>query len=98
VDWAWFNGNETVMITAGASAPEDLVAELCRELLSRFGGVIDQREIFNEDVEFGLPASLKRLGRTRGVDLENSRIRVGTPVISRELYGGVPLTVSARTS
>ncbi len=96
VDWSWFKGDETVMVTAGASAPEDLVAELCRSLLARFGGELEQREIFNEDVEFGLPASLKRMGKARGVDLDQSRIRVGAPTITREAYGAVALTVSAR--
>ncbi|MFO0861913.1 MAG: 4-hydroxy-3-methylbut-2-enyl diphosphate reductase [Phycisphaerales bacterium] len=98
VDWSWFKGDETVMITAGASAPEDLVAELCRTLLRRFGGELIQRDVFNEDVEFGLPASLKRLGKTKGVDLENSRIRVGAPVITQSTYGAVPLTVSAKSN
>ncbi|MFN9974713.1 MAG: 4-hydroxy-3-methylbut-2-enyl diphosphate reductase, partial [Phycisphaerae bacterium] len=79
LDWSWFKGDETVMITAGASAPEDLVADLCRVLIERFGGDLEQREIFNEDVEFGLPISLKRMGKARGVDLDQSRIRVGAP-------------------
>jgi 4-hydroxy-3-methylbut-2-en-1-yl diphosphate reductase len=97
LDWSWFKGDETVMITAGASAPEDLVADLCRVLIQRFGGNLEQREIFNEDVEFGLPISLKRMGKARGVDLDQSRIRVGAPKVTKELYGAVALTVSAKS-
>jgi 4-hydroxy-3-methylbut-2-enyl diphosphate reductase len=99
LDWSWFpRGDETVLITAGASAPEDLVAELCRALLSRFGGFIEQRDIFEEDVEFAQPGALRKVMQERGIDPASRRIRVSTPVITREVYGAVPLTVSAPSS
>jgi len=91
----WFKGNETVLVTAGASAPEDLVAELCRTLIDRYGGTIEVRDIFNEDEEFNLPATLKRLMRERGVDPEVKRIRVGHYEITSERYGATPLTIGA---
>ena len=92
----WFpTGDETVLLTAGASAPEDLVAGICRELLRRYGGRIEQLDIFDEDVEFALPAALKRLMREIGVEPPAGGIRVGKPTISADLYGAVPLTVSA---
>lgn len=97
IDWSWFDGLEadrlSVLVTAGASAPEDLVAGVCRALLERFGGTIDQREVFEEDVEFNLPAGLRKEMIARGLTPEPARI--GTPTITRELYGAVPLTVSA---
>jgi 4-hydroxy-3-methylbut-2-enyl diphosphate reductase len=83
----------TVLITAGASAPEDLVAELCRTLIARYGGEIEQRDIFREDEEFGLPATLKKLMREEGIDPETRRIRVGSYDLSEELYGATPTTV-----
>ncbi|MEZ6233081.1 MAG: 4-hydroxy-3-methylbut-2-enyl diphosphate reductase [Phycisphaerales bacterium] len=85
----------TILLTAGASAPEDLVAGVCRELLARFGGTIESRDIVEEDVEFGIPATLKRLMRDRGIDPADRRIRVAPPDITRETYGAVPLTISA---
>ena len=85
----------TVMLTAGASAPEDLVAGVCRELMARFGGTIEARDIVQEDTEFGIPATLKRLMRERGIDPASRRIHVAAPVVTRETYGAVPLTVSA---
>ena len=92
----WFpTGTETVLLTAGASAPEDLVAGICRELVSRYGATIEARDIFEEDVEFALPAALKRAMRDRGVEPPASGIRVTRPVITSEAYGAVPLTVSA---
>ncbi len=94
----WFGGDETVLVTAGASAPEDLVAGLCRALLERHGGEIEVRDVFEEDQEFALPVSLKRLMRERGVDPESRRIRVSKPEVTREMYGATPLTISAGRS
>lgn len=90
----WFpKGSETVLITAGASAPEHLVAEVCRTLLKRFGGTIEQRDIFDEDVEFALPVTLRRRMIEHGLDPGDTRVRVTAPTVTQELYGAVPLTV-----
>ena len=62
----------------------------------------EDRDVFNEDTEFGLPATLKRLMREKGIDPESRRIRVGSYDLTEELYGAapsrqtVPLTVSGR--
>ena len=97
LDFSWFStGNETILLTAGASAPEDLVAGICRALLNKFGGTIEQAEIFEEDVEFGLPATLKRLMRERDIDPESRVIHVSAPIITQELYGATPLTVRGK--
>lgn len=97
MDWSWFrSGDMTVLVTAGASAPEDLVAGVCRAILGKFGGEIELRDIVEEDVEFNLPIGLRRAMTERGMDPEAERLRVTSPVISREMYGATPLTVSAR--
>ncbi len=70
----WFAGVETVLITAGASAPEDLARDLVLELIERFGGEVEQRDIFHESIEFGLPRSLKTYMRAQGVDPSNRRV------------------------
>jgi 4-hydroxy-3-methylbut-2-enyl diphosphate reductase len=95
LDWSLFTGRETVLVTAGASAPEDLVAELCRTLLDRFGGEIDVRDVTVEHTEFDLPISLKGLMRERSIDPKDRRIHIEPPTISAELYGAVPVTVGA---
>ena len=96
IDLAWFpTGNETVMLTAGASAPEDLVAEICRTLISRFGGTIETREVVEEDAYFALPGELRRVMKERGMDPEQRRIHITAPKITAESYGAVALTVSA---
>ena len=70
----WFDGVNTVLITAGASAPEYLVKEIILELVNRFGGEVEQRDIYHESVEFGLPGTLKRFMRSQGVDPTGRRI------------------------
>ena len=62
IDPAWFEGNETVLVTAGASAPE-LVVEDCVEFLQqRFGATVESRSIREEEVHFPLPRELRVLG------------------------------------
>jgi 4-hydroxy-3-methylbut-2-enyl diphosphate reductase len=74
LDLGWFEGVETVLITAGASAPDDLVNELVLHVVETFGGEIEQRDIDRESVEFGLPGSLKSVMRDRGIDPGDRRI------------------------
>ncbi len=64
----WFDGVETVLITAGASAPEYLVRDLVMHLISKFGGEVEQRDVYHEAVEFGLPGTLKTFMRSRNID------------------------------
>ncbi len=94
IDYSWFaTGEESVLVSAGASAPEDLVAGVCRALLDRFGGTIEQHDITRERIEFNLPAPLRRRLAERGIEAEPARI--APPTITPELYGAVALTVSA---
>jgi len=69
-----FAGVENVLVTAGASAPEDLVQDLILHLVEMTDGVVEQHDVFHESVEFGLPGSLKRFMRSRDIDPEGRRI------------------------
>ena len=89
----WFNDRDRVLITAGASAPEDLVAQLCKAVVDRYGAEIEVRDVFEEDTEFGIPVTLKRVMRENGVDPNERRIHITKPEITEPLYGAVPLTV-----
>ncbi len=65
IDLSWFRGDECVLITAGASAPE-LVVEDCLEFLrKRFGAVVETRTVREEEVYFPLPRELRSFA-TRG--------------------------------
>ncbi len=70
----WFTGDETILVTAGASAPEDLVRDLILHLIETYGATIEQHAVFREDVEFGLPGSLKQFMRANAVDPTERRI------------------------
>ncbi|MBI3409167.1 MAG: 4-hydroxy-3-methylbut-2-enyl diphosphate reductase [Planctomycetes bacterium] len=55
----WFNGKETVLITAGASAPEEVVQECVSYLQERYGATVESRTIREEHVSFPLPRELR---------------------------------------
>ena len=57
----WFDGVKTVLVTAGASAPEYLVQELVEKLQTRYGGEVVTSDGVEEDVHFNLPVSLRVL-------------------------------------
>ena len=57
----WLEGTSTVAVTAGASAPENLVEELIDSLKTKFGfDFMEEMELKEEDVRFHLPADLER--------------------------------------
>ncbi len=57
----WFQGEETVMITAGASAPESVVQECVEYLREHFDAEIETRSLRQESVCFPLPRELRSL-------------------------------------
>jgi 4-hydroxy-3-methylbut-2-enyl diphosphate reductase len=57
----WFEGVETVCITAGASAPEVVVEEVIDELKTRYGATLSEEIIREEHVTFPLPRELRVL-------------------------------------
>ena len=59
----WFGGVQTVMVTAGASAPEAVVQECLDRLVAKFGAVIEVRELRQEAVHFPLPRELRALSK-----------------------------------
>ena len=56
----WFKGPETVLITAGASAPETVVQECVEFLRERYGAMVESRTIREEQIRFILPKELLR--------------------------------------
>jgi 4-hydroxy-3-methylbut-2-enyl diphosphate reductase len=61
IDPAWFEGVETVLVTAGASAPERLVTELLDRLKRDFNAEVETRTLVEEDISFELPKSARSL-------------------------------------
>ncbi|MGD1091237.1 MAG: 4-hydroxy-3-methylbut-2-enyl diphosphate reductase [Bryobacteraceae bacterium] len=56
----WLQSIQTVAVTAGASAPENLVQELIGSLQGRGFDELEEMEIKEEDVRFNLPSELGR--------------------------------------
>ncbi len=63
----WLDGVTTVAVTAGASAPENLVEELIGSLEGRGFDQLEEMEIKEEDVRFNLPSELGRTVRLETV-------------------------------
>lgn len=61
IDLRWFRGQETVLITAGASAPESVVQDCVKLLQDRFQASLEERELRTEEVHFPLPRELRTL-------------------------------------
>lgn len=60
-DTKWFEGVDSVLITAGASAPESVVSACVDFLVDRFDATVEIRSIRDEEVHFPLPRELRAL-------------------------------------
>jgi 4-hydroxy-3-methylbut-2-enyl diphosphate reductase len=61
IDPSWLTGDETLLITAGASAPEEVVEECVAHLQRRYGAMVESRTVREEHVSFPLPRELRVL-------------------------------------
>jgi 4-hydroxy-3-methylbut-2-enyl diphosphate reductase len=61
-----FSGSETVVITAGASAPEVVVESCVEALVKRFQATVEQAVVREEHVFFPLPKELRLLQSASG--------------------------------
>lgn len=59
----WFADIDTVLITAGASAPEIVVQDVIQYLVERFSATLDEIVTREEHVSFPLPKELRQLQR-----------------------------------
>ena len=59
----WFEGVNTVLITAGASAPEDVVLGCVEHIRKKYHGTVENRVIREENVNFALPRELTVLAK-----------------------------------
>ena len=61
LDDAWFTNVKTVLMTAGASAPEDLVQGIIEALKDRYQATVELANIAEEKMSFALPVQLRVL-------------------------------------
>ncbi len=65
LDPAWFEGVDTVLVTAGASAPEQVVEACLDWLREHYNATVEPRSIREEHVSFPLPRELRNLTAAR---------------------------------
>ena len=71
IDDAWFEGVETIGVTSGASVPEELVSEVL-DYVAKIGfGDVRTVQTAEEDVQFSLPAELRKELKAAGTDVNN---------------------------
>jgi 4-hydroxy-3-methylbut-2-enyl diphosphate reductase len=58
---SWFDGVNSVLVTAGASAPEVVVGEVLDYLREQYGATIEVRSLREENVAFPLPRELRHV-------------------------------------
>jgi 4-hydroxy-3-methylbut-2-en-1-yl diphosphate reductase len=71
----WFAGVETVGVSSGASVPEELVDEVLVYLAERGYGDVRTVQTAEEDVQFSLPAELRKELKAAGNDVSNKTKR-----------------------
>jgi 4-hydroxy-3-methylbut-2-enyl diphosphate reductase len=59
LDPRWLDGVNTIMVTAGASAPETVVEELINYLQRQYDATVESRTVREEHVRFPLPKQLR---------------------------------------
>lgn len=64
LDRSLFDGTETVLITAGASAPELVVQDTVDWLVREFAATVETREVREENVQFPLPKPLREFAKS----------------------------------
>jgi len=65
----WLQGVRTLLLTAGASAPEDLVQSIIALLQTRYHATVEDAHVTEEDMHFELPYSLRKLEKDHAVQL-----------------------------
>ena len=61
----WFHNVQTVLITAGASAPEEVVEQCVSFLQRKYSATVEHRTVREEHVNFPLPRELRVLAPQR---------------------------------
>jgi len=67
----WFEGVETIGVSSGASVPEELVEEVLDYIAKRGFGDVSLVQTAEEDVQFSLPAELRKELKAAGNDVSN---------------------------
>ena len=67
---SWLDGVHSILITAGASAPDHLVSELITHLTEKYDGKLEGDYDFDEAMTFSMPASLNTFLKLKNLTVE----------------------------
>ena len=71
----WFDQVSSVGVTSGASVPEELVDEVLKDLAERGYGDVETVQTAEEDIQFSLPAELRKELKAAGHETDNKSKR-----------------------
>jgi 4-hydroxy-3-methylbut-2-enyl diphosphate reductase len=74
LDATWLVNVNSVLITAGASAPEHLVQEIVEHLTENFDGQLEGDSTFDEGMTFSMPPSLYSYLSTKRLTIEGKDV------------------------
>lgn len=72
---SWFDGVTSVGVSSGASVPEELVEEVLDYLAAKNFGDVSIVQTAEEDIQFSLPAELRKELKAAGADVSNKTKR-----------------------
>ncbi len=68
----WFTNAKTILVTAGASAPEHLVREIVTYLTDHFNGQLEEEHRIEEGMTFSMPKSLTHFLQKSNVTIDGN--------------------------
>ena len=84
IDPQFLEDAERVLVTAGASAPEDLVQQVIAHLQGNYNANIEVIDAPGEAMEFALPATMRKVLSAEGHEVPREGISIDADRVTRD--------------